>query len=51
MMSSASTIMTQKSAKIIEEIQILESKRANGKNENVESRIEELQNELLSFMT
>ena len=51
MMSSQSTIMTQKSAKIIEELQNLENKRKNGKNENVESRIEELQNELLSFMT
>lgn len=51
---SVSTIVTEKSLKIISELQDLERVREaqNGENDkNVESRIEELQNELLKFMS
>ena len=49
--NSISTIATEKSAKIISELEELERQRVeDGKNDTVESRIEELQNELLQFM-
>ena len=48
-MNSMSTIATEKSVKLISELESLEAKREQG-DQNVESRIEDLQNQLLEFL-
>ena len=48
-MNSMSTIATEKSVKLISELESLEKKRGDG-DQNVESRIEDLQNQLLEFL-
>lgn len=48
-MNSMSTIATEKSVKLISELESLEKKLEQG-DQNVESRIEDLQNQLLEFL-
>ena len=52
-MNSYSTVATEKSVKIISELENLEKKKQeddNSQDENVDARIEDLQNQLLELL-
>ena len=50
-MNSYSTVATEKSAQIISELETLEKeKQDNSTDENVDARIEDLQNQLLELL-
>ena len=52
-MNSYSTVATEKSVKIISELETLEKKKQeddNSQDENVDARIEDLQNQLLELL-